>query len=106
MDIEKELNTVNVQIESIAKNYVDARSKAQIINLLDKIEEREKLPNFLSIINGEQVTFVQFLKGINTEVPEADKPTLKKLEKKKIALTVLYDSLKTVEEVEPPKVKK
>ena len=96
MDIKKELAEVNKDINKISKDYVDTRGRAQISNLIDKIEKRNKLPNFISSIEYEGksviIDMVAFLKGINTDVAEKDVPALKKLEKKKIALTTLLES--------------
>ena len=96
MDIKSELAKVENQINKLSKDYVNTRGRAQITNLLDKVENRRKLPNFVSKIEVDgkpvSVDMVTFLKGINTDVPEKDTPQLKKLEKKQIALALLLES--------------
>lgn len=96
MDIKIELEKVEKEINKLSKNFVSTRGRAQIANLLDKVQKRAKLPNFVSVIEVEgkpvNVDMVTFLKGINTDVPEKDAPKLKKLEKKQIALALLLES--------------
>ena len=96
MDIKSELAKVEKEINKLSNNYVNTRGRAQIANLLDKVEKRQKLPNFVSVIeidgNPQNVDMVTFLKGINTDVPEKEAPKLKKLEKRQIALALLLES--------------
>lgn len=98
MDIKIELAKVEKEISKLSKNFVNTRGRAQIANLIDKVEKRHKLPNFVSVIEVEgkpvNVDMVTFLKGINTDAPEkdADAAKLKKLEKKQIALSFLLGS--------------
>jgi hypothetical protein len=96
MDIKKELEKVDKEINGLSKNFVNTRGRAQIANLLDKVEKRQKLPNFVSVIEidgkPQNVDMVTFLKGIDTEVPEKEAPKLKKLEKRQIALALLLES--------------
>lgn len=104
MDIKEELTKVSNDIEKLASDYVDTRGKAQIANLIDKISVRQKLPNMVSKVkiagvkDPVKVSFIDFLQGINTEVPEKDKSKLLKLEKRKIALTLLLESEEEPEE--------
>ena len=103
MDIKDELSKVSNDIEKLASDYVDTRGKAQIANLIDKISVRCKLPNMVSkvkitgIKDPVKINFLDFLQGINTEVPEKDKSKLLKLEKRKIALTLLLESENEIE---------
>ena len=98
MDINQELKKVTDSINKLAKDYVDTRGKAQIANLTDKVSVRHKMPNFVSSIQVEgmekpiAVDILTFLSGINTDVPEKHAPELKKLEKRKIALSLLLES--------------
>lgn len=102
MDVKSELEKVEKEINSKCKDYVNARGKAQIANLVDKIEVRAKMPNFKSIVmDGDKpitITMLDFLNGINTTVPAKDKPDLIKLEKRQMALTVLLEALEDVPE--------
>jgi len=109
MDITKELEDVQEQIKEISTDFVDSRGKAQISNLIDKIENRQKMPNFVSTIKVTgvkepvKVEYLTFLKGIITEAegitPEEIK-TLKKLEKRQVALKVLIEMSKDGEKSE------
>lgn len=96
MDIKKELETVDKDINKLSKNFVDTRGRSQIANLIDKVQNRQKLPNFVSVIEIESkpvnVDMLTFLNGINTDVPKKDAPKLKKLEKKRIALALLLET--------------
>ena len=98
MDIKSELEKVEKQIKKLSKNFVNTRGRAQIANLIDKVEKRGKLPNFISMVEVDgkpvSVDMLTFLKGINTDAPEkdADAAKLKKLEKKQIALSLLLES--------------
>jgi len=102
MDIKSELAKVKKEIETLSKNYVDTRGRAQISNLIDKVQNRQKLPNFISVVEVEvkgmekpvsvNIDLLEFLNGINTEVPEKDAPKLKKLEKRQIALSLLLET--------------
>lgn len=98
MDIKSELEKVEKEINKLSKNFVNTRGRAQIANLIDKVQKRHKLPNFVSAIEVEgkpvNVDMLTFLNGINTDAPEkdADASKLKKLEKKQIALALLLES--------------
>lgn len=96
MDIKSEFEKVEKEINKLSKNFVNTRGRAQIANLIDKVQKRQKLPNFISVIEVEgkpvSVDMLTFLNGINTDVPEKDAPKLKKLEKKQIALALLLES--------------
>lgn len=96
MDIKSELEKVEKQINKKCIDYVNTRGKAQIANILDKIENRKKMPDFKSVVIFEdkpcEVTFTQFLKGINTDVDEKDRPELIKLEKRHMALSLLLET--------------
>jgi hypothetical protein len=104
MDIKKELEKVDKDINKLSINFVDTRGRAQIANLIDKVQKRHKLPNFVSVVETEveldgilkpvsvNIDMLEFLEGVNTDVPEKDAPKLKKLEKRRIALALLLES--------------
>jgi hypothetical protein len=104
MDIQKELAKVDKDINKLSKDYVDTRGRAQIANLIDKVQKRHKLANFVSVVETEveldgvikpvsvDIDMLEFLEGINTDVPKKDAPKLKKLEKRRIALALLLES--------------
>jgi len=110
LNLTHELTLITLEINKLSSGYVSSREKAQINNLIDKISNRAKLPNFVANVKstdfilhygknevGEEyvdcitVNLLQFLNAVNTEVPTADKDKLKKLEKTKLALSLLLE---------------
>lgn len=89
----KELNEIlegiDKEIAEMNKTVISVKAKAQIKNLIDKVDNREKLPNFSIVIPLKEMekakkdrvmTLSEFLKAINTEATKEQKQELKNLE--------------------------
>lgn len=89
----KELNGIlegiDKEIAEMNKTVISVKAKAQIKNLIDKVDNREKLPNFSIVIPLKEMekakkdrvmTLSEFLKAINTEATKEQKQELKNLE--------------------------
>lgn len=89
----KELNGIlegiDKEIAEMNKTVISVKAKAQIKNLIDKVDNREKLPNFSIVIPLKEMekakkdrvmTLSEFLKAINIEATKEQKQELKNLE--------------------------
>lgn len=89
----KELNEIlegiDKEIAEMNKTVISTKAKAQIKNLIDKVDNREKLPNFFIVIPLKEMekakkdrvmTLSEFLKAINIEATKEQKQELKNLE--------------------------
>jgi hypothetical protein len=97
------------QINEKLKTVVSAQAKAQIKNLIDKVDTRKKLPDFEIEIPFEDLevsvtsetsftlTLSDFLKAINTEASTEDKQELKNLQVREEGLRLTLETMKSVE---------
>lgn len=100
------LKGIDEEIVEKQKTVISAKSKAQIKNLIDKVDVRGKLPNFKADIevmgaNGvikTPLTLSDFLKAINTDATKEDKQILKNLEIRAQGLRMTLENFKPKEE--------
>lgn len=83
------LEGIDKEITEKQKTVISAQAKAQIKNLIDKVDVRKKLPNFSIIIplkdmeklkKDKVLTLSDFLHAIDTEATKEQKQELKNLE--------------------------
>lgn len=97
------------QIIEKLKTVVSPQAKAQIKNLIDKVDTRKKLSNFEIEIPFEDLevsvtsktafslTLSDFLKAINTEASTEDKQELKNLQVREEGLRLTLETMESVE---------
>lgn len=89
------LEGIDKEIAVLENTVVSSKAKAQIKNLVDKIENRGKLPDFEIKIEHKDLkkpimmTLSTFLKKINIDPSKEDKQTLKNLEIRAAGLRAL-----------------
>lgn len=80
---------IEKEIVEKQKTVISTQAKAQIKNLIDKVDVRQKLPNFSIVIplkemekakKDKVLTLSEFLGMINTEATKEQKTELKNLE--------------------------
>ena len=83
------LEGIDKEIAEKQKTVISAQAKAQIKNLIDKVDVRKKLPDFSIVIPLKDMekqkkdmvlTLSDFLHAINTEATTEDKQGLKNLQ--------------------------
>lgn len=97
---------IDKEITEKQKTVISVKAKAQIKNLIDKVDVRAKLPNFTANfeVNGSDgiikvpVTLSEFLKAINTEASKEDKTALKNLEDRAQGLKMTLENFKPKED--------
>ena len=93
-----ELAGIEKEISDKLGDKVSPKATAQIANLLDKVENREAMPNFqikIPVIEGVteiNLTFTEFLKAVDTSISKEDKKLLSALDKKRVGLILLLES--------------
>lgn len=100
------LENLDKKIAELQKTVVSPKIKAQIKNLLDKVENREKLPDFSVTLELEAMetekgvmtlTLSDFLKAINTDATDEDKQSLKNLQIRAEGLRATLDMVESEE---------
>lgn len=83
-ELTKIVEGLKVELETMQTTVVSNKGKAQIKNLIDKVDVRQKLPNFsIRIPANEENTFLtlsEFLHAINVEASKDEKENIKNLE--------------------------
>ena len=94
-ELEKELKTVNAEMQKKFAGKVSPKGKAQIDNLIDKVDVRKAMPNFTAtfpVTEGYKeitISLSEFLIEIDTVIPKTDKKNMAELERKKVSLELL-----------------
>ena len=94
-ELENELKTVNTEMQKKFAGKVSPKGKAQIDNLIDKVDVRKAMPNFTGTfpvtegVKEISITFTEFLEAIDTTIPKTDKKAMAELERKKVSLELL-----------------
>lgn len=81
-DYKVEMEKTEKELKTIESKYkvVDARTKQQYKNLIDKIENRQKMPN--ASYKGVSLTDIMKDAIKEVEIPEGDKTKMVELKKK------------------------
>ena len=94
-ELENELKSVISEMDKKFSGKVSPKGKAQIDNLIDKVDVRHAMPNFTAtfpVTEGVKeitITFTEFLKSIDTVIPKTDKKVMAEMERKKVSLELL-----------------
>lgn len=112
-DTKTELENIHMdiveQIDEKLKTVISPQAKAQIKNLIDKVDIRKKLANFEIEIPFEDLevsvtsktafsmTLSDFLKAIDTEASTEDKQELKNLQVREEGLRLTLETMESVE---------
>lgn len=91
VELQEVLEGIETEITEFSKSHVTAKTKAQVKNLIDKIDNREKLPNFEVTLTGKKgiLTLSDFLKMIPLEITAENKQKIKNLNVRATGLRAL-----------------
>ena len=110
--LEQMLDNVNKKIDALGAGHCSLRDKGQVRNLIDKIKNRQTMPDFESILSypvesmqeainkansknepfvGIRVSFTEYLDGIKVDVSEDIKIKLKTLETERASLMTVIN---------------
>lgn len=101
------LENLDKEIAELQKTVTSPQEKAQIKNLLDKIENRKKLPDFSLVISVETmkkaktdrvITMSEVLKANNVDAADIDKQTLKNLQIRAEGLRATLEMVDSLEQ--------